>query len=184
MKNRVLGSVTGIFICITVFTMFGCATVELGSMTPVTQEEVQNNNCANIQEELEKADEFCAQAISIAYNRADCAVATASDFVPYVGGIIKSHSYDKRAEARKALRTATIRQSQLRRLANERNCLVKPNKNCPTICGDPQFGWTRPTMVSHPVTVTSKVDDGFCGLGCVTLSKSQLRLIESVGEGY
>ena len=164
--------------------LLGCASVELGRMEPVSRDEIENNSCTGIQEELAKADEFCAKAISIAYNRADCAVATASGYVPYVGGILAGRAYDKREEARRALRTATIRQSQLRRLAKQRNCLVKPNKYCPSICEDPDFGWTRPPSISHPVAVTAKVDDGFCGLACVTLSKSQLRLIERVGEGY
>lgn len=164
--------------------LFGCASVELGRMEPVSQDEVESNTCEGIQAEMTKADEFCAQAISVAFNRADCAVATASDYVPYVGGILAGRAYDKREEARRALRTATIRQSQLRRLAKQRNCLVKPNKHCPSICEDPDFGWTRPPSISHPVAVTAKVDDGLCGLACVTLSKSQLRLIESVGEGY
>ena len=166
------------------FGLLGCASVDLGSMVPVSQDEVENNSCTGIQEELTKADDFCAQAIAIAYNRADCAVATASGYVPYVGGILVGRAYDKREEARRVLRTATIRQSQLRRLAKQRNCLVKPNKYCPSICEDPEFGWTRPPSIAHPVAVTAKVDDGFCGLACVTLSRSQLRLIESVGEGY
>ena len=175
------------FICLSsvgMLSLLGCASVELGRMDPVSQDEIESNSCAGIQEQLTKADEFCAQAISIAFNRADCAVATASDYVPYVGGILAGRAYDKREEARRALRTATIRQSQLRRLAKQRNCLVKPNKYCPSICEDPDFGWTRPPSISHPVAVTAKVDDGICGLACVTLSKSQLRLIESVGEGY
>ena len=184
MKNS-LRSVTFIFVSLLgSIGLLGCASVELGRMEPVSQDEVVSNSCEGIQAEMTKADEFCAQAISIAFNRADCAVATASDYVPIVGGILAGRAYDKREEARRALRTATIRQSQLRRLAKQRNCLVKPNKYCPSICEDPDFGWTRPPSISHPVAVTAKVDDGFCGLACVTLSKSQLRLIESVGEGY
>ena len=162
----------------------GCASVDLGSMDPLSRTEVDDTNCSVIQTEITKTDEFCAQAIAVGFNRRDCAMEVATAYVPYVGGLLVVQSQQKKADAHRALRTATVRQSQLRRLAKLRNCSVSTSSQCPVICEDPEFGWTKPVSVTQPVSVSSRVDDGFCGMRCVKLNARELRLIEAIDESH
>lgn len=136
----------------------GCAMASLGRMHPLLPTEREGLDCEALTAEIRKTDEFCAAAFdSKGYGKGSV---TATLLLGPLG-ILSPAPYNN-IELVRAVKSASIRQSQLTYEADAAGCaVVQPKAVCPSLC-------TR-----QPFVAVVTMENGFLGERCVVLNREE-----------
>ena len=136
----------------------GCANASLGRMHPLLPTEREGLDCGALATEIRKTDEFCAMSLdSKGYGKGGV---TATMFLG-PGAVLSPILYNN-LELLGAMKSASIRQSQLAYEANAAGCpKVEHRAVCPPLCS------------RQPFAAVVTMENGFLGERCVLLNRQE-----------
>lgn len=140
-----------------------CATPSLGRMHPLLPTERDVLDCDGIAVEIRKTDEFCATSLETkGYSNLSAGVT----LMMGIGGFLSPAPYNN-LELVKAMKSATIRRSQLTYEAGASGCPederpeVERMLACPPLCSRPAF------------LAALTMEAGFLGERCIALNRQE-----------
>lgn len=138
-----------------------CATQSYGRVAPVVPVEQSTLDCESLEYEYAKVSGFCGHVLDNGYGGDDCAKGVAIAFIPIVGLIHNVAQSSDYTETLAAIKSGNIRSAQLEQVAVEKKCDLSTDTRCSPLCE------------RNATSAVLTMENGFCGLRCVTLNRKE-----------